>query len=179
MNNIDWKKLSIKELASLICNILIENGIDIVLTGGACVSIYSNNEYQSKDLDFVSSKNLKEIEKVLRNIGFYREGTHFIKKNCNWYIEFLPYPVSVGNEGSLTNFNKMTTKYGTIILLTPTDSIKDRLAAYYHWNDLQSLEQAVLIAKNNEINLKEIEKWSKKEGAIGKYKDFNKLLNKQ
>ena len=30
--------------------------------------------------------------------------------------------------------------------MTPTDSVKDRLAAYYHWNDQQALEQAIMVA---------------------------------
>lgn len=30
-------------------------------------------------------------------------------------------------------------------MLTATDSVKDRLASFYHWNDHQSLEQAILI----------------------------------
>ena len=32
---------------------------------------------------------------------------------------------------------------GTLRLLTATDCIKDRLAAYYHWRDEQGLEQAI------------------------------------
>jgi len=34
-----------------------------------------------------------------------------------------------------------------LCLLTPTDCVKDRLAAYFFWNDLQSLGQAVMVVK--------------------------------
>ncbi|MDF1527072.1 MAG: hypothetical protein P1S59_12500 [bacterium] len=34
-------------------NHLENKGIRVVLTGGSCVSIYSNNKYQSMDLDLV------------------------------------------------------------------------------------------------------------------------------
>jgi hypothetical protein len=61
-------------------------------------------------------------------------------------------------------------------LLSPTDCIKDRLAAYYHWNDRQSLEQAILLYRSNEVDLKEIRRWSKIEGMIEKYQVFVKLL---
>ncbi len=57
-------------------------------------------------------------------------------------------------------------------LLSPTDCIKDRLAAFYHWNDIQSLDQAILVAKGNKIDLKEIERWSINEGMIDKFKIF-------
>ena len=59
-------------------------------------------------------------------------------------------------------------------LLSPTDCIKDRLAAYYHWNDIQSLDQAILVAKGNKIDLKEIERWSINEGMIDKFKIFKR-----
>jgi hypothetical protein len=45
-----------------------------------------------------------------------------------------------------------------------TDSVKDRLAAFYHWKDLQSLEQAVLVARQHTIDLNEVRRWSQAEG---------------
>ncbi len=47
-----------------------------------------------------------------------------------------------------------------INLLRPTDSVKDRLSSFYHWNDKQGLAQAVAICLEQKINLNEIEKWS-------------------
>jgi len=46
-------------------------------------------------------------------------------------------------------------------ILSPTECTKDRLVSYYHWNDRQSLEQAILVCKKNEVDLKEIRRWSK------------------
>ncbi|MDI6740798.1 MAG: hypothetical protein QME74_10605 [Candidatus Edwardsbacteria bacterium] len=43
---------------------------------------------------------------------------------------------------------------GRLHLLSPTDCVKDRLAAYFHWNDRQSLEQAGLVADNRKIDIK-------------------------
>jgi hypothetical protein len=48
--------------------------------------------------------------------------------------------------------------------------VKDRLAGYYHWNDFQCLEQASLVAEAIEIDLEEIERWSKVEGKQGEFK---------
>ena len=48
----------------------------------------------------------------------------------------------------------------------------DRLAAFYHWNDKQSLDQALMVAKRHDIELKKIKSWSKKEGNPKKYKEF-------
>lgn len=61
-------------------------------------------------------------------------------------------------------------------ILSATDCVKDRLAAYYHWNDPQSLEQALLVAKRQKIDLREVKRWSKVEGHSEKYNEFVKRL---
>lgn len=57
-------------------------------------------------------------------------------------------------------------------LLSPTDCVKDRLAAYYHWNDRQCLQQAVWVARARKIDWDEVERWSRKEGEEDKFKVF-------
>jgi hypothetical protein len=52
----------------------------------------------------------------------------------------------------------------------------DRLAAFYHWNDRQSLEQALLVAKKHPIGLSKIQRWSKNENMLDKYQIFLKYL---
>lgn len=40
--------MAVSELAALVCQHLADNGIEAVLTGGAVVTIYSENEYRSR-----------------------------------------------------------------------------------------------------------------------------------
>ena len=56
--------------------------------------------------------------------------------------------------------NEIVFETGTLQLLSPTDCVKDRLTAYYHWDDLQALEQAKMVAKNHKIDFEEIRRWS-------------------
>ena len=112
---IDISKLTIKDLAHYICNLLTENKIDVVLVGGACVSIYSKNKYMSYDLDFVTDKTLKEIEPVLNTIGFKRVGRIFKNEKCDYMIDFVAYPVMVGQEQT-NEFEVIKTKFGLIAL---------------------------------------------------------------
>lgn len=67
----------------------------------------------------------------------------------------------------------------SITLLTPTDCVKDRLAAFFHWNDEQSLEQALLVAKSQKVNFTAIRKWSKSENREEMYKRFLYLLKRK
>jgi hypothetical protein len=177
---IDWKKIGIKQLAAIISVKLQERGIDAILVGGACVSIYTKNRYLSFDLDFVTHATLKEIATALADFGFNRESSrHFIRSGCPFFIEFVAPPAVIGNEPVRDKF-RLKTMMGTVVMLTPTDSVKDRLAAYYYWNDPQALEQAVMVAKAQKINLREVKRWSEKEGHAEKYIKFlNRLHSKK
>lgn len=59
-----------------------------------------------------------------------------------------------------------------IKLLSPSQSIKDRLASFFYFHDRQCLDQAVMIFKNQNVSLEAIEKWAKNEGGEG-LKKFN------
>lgn len=170
--NVDWRNIGIKELAAIVSGRLNEEGIDAILVGGACVSIYTKNKYLSSDLDFVSTASIKEISSALSELGFERKSSrHFEKEGCPFFIEFVSPPAAIGSE-PIKGKNVVRTTGKSIFLLTPTDSVKDRLAAYYHWNDPQALEQALLLVKAQEINFKEVKRWSKREGHEEKYGVF-------
>ncbi len=174
---INWKKISLKELAGFLSEELRKKGIDTVLVGGACVTIYSENRYQSYDLDYVTFEDMKKVKKALLELGFVEKDYYFQHKGCPWLIEFVAPPVAVGNE-PVQKFNHVPTSLGTIKLLRPVDSVKDRLASFYHWSDKQSLEQAISICLKQTIDLREVEKWSSQEGQEKKFQIFKDLLKK-
>lgn len=169
---IDWRHIDIKDLAAIVEGALKKNNIDVLLVSGACISVYTENKYKSADLDFVSHATLKNISGALKEIGFERERSrHFIRRGCPFFIEFVPPPAAVGSE-PIRSVNEVSTRYGKIILLSPTDAVKDRLAAYYHWNDPQALEQAVMVAEAQPLDLGEVRRWSLREGFKEKYDNF-------
>jgi hypothetical protein len=58
------------------------------------------------------------------------------------------------------------------LALSPTDSCRDRLAAFYHWRDRQSLRLAVAVARHQAVDLEAIRKWSRAEGSLAEYEEF-------
>lgn len=172
---IDLKIINLKDLASLIYETLKRNKIEAILVGGSCVSIYSENRYQSYDLDFVSYEDLRKIESALKPLGFYRVGRCFEHPDCPFLLDFVNPPVSVGSE-AIHQFETMQLGIGELKLLRPTDCIKDRLASFYYWNDSQALEQALLVAERHPIQLSEIENWSIREGFEIKFIKFKDRL---
>ena len=169
---IDWERISLKDLAGYISEELRKEGIELILVGGACVTIYSKNRYQSYDLDFITYEDMHKVKHVLSKYGFESQSKYFVRQNCPWIIEFVSPPVAVGNE-PVRNFSDVKTKMGTIKILRPTDCVKDRLASFYHWNDRQGLEQALDVCLEvQEINFSELESWSENEGFVEKYQEF-------
>ena len=61
---------TLHELAAIISQALEAEGILATLSGGAAVSLYTNNRYQSKDLDFVSSASTGRLAKAVKTLGF-------------------------------------------------------------------------------------------------------------
>ena len=170
------KKRSLLDVALIVGDCLWNDGIDAVLTGGGVVSIYTDNQYESYDLDFVTLSTQLEISTSLAKIGFKKTGRYYRHPQSDFYVEFPTPPIAIGNS-PVHDFNEIRTKTGYLKLLTPTHCVMDRLAAYYHWNDLQSLDQAVLVAKGHKIDVDQIEKWSEEEGMSEKFKTFQSLVN--
>lgn len=159
----DFAKTDLKNLAVFIYTTLKSHGIEALLVGGACVSIYTQNRYQSYDLDFVSYEGLKSLEEVLGKYGFKRVGRCFSHAHCPYIIDFVNPPAAIGN-ASIRDFKLLNTPTGSLQLLTPTDCVKDRLASFFHWNDQQALEQALLVAKEHRVDIQDIQNWANSEG---------------
>lgn len=175
MTEINYSQIDLKDLASLIYSTLNQNGIEAILVGGACVTIYSQNEYQSYDLDFITYQSTEEVERVLLQIGFKKEGRYFVHENCPFFIDFINPPIAIGNQ-PVKEFNLIKTEFGMLKLLTPLDCVKDRLAAFYHWGDKQSFQQALQVAKKFQLDIEDLKNWSKSEGHLNKFKIFEQKL---
>lgn len=171
------KEMSLGELAAYVCGHLQRNGIRAVLSGGACVSIYSKNQYQSYDLDFIEniSSTRKRLKDVMAMIGFMESQRYYKHPDTHFFVEFPPGPLSVGDE-PVGKPSEITLETGTLLLLSPTDCVKDRLAGYYHWNDRPCLDQAIMVANKNPVRINEIRQWSENEGKLAEFKKIEPLL---
>lgn len=170
------KNISIQDLAALVATHLMSKDIHAVLVGGGCVTIYSQNRFMSYDLDFISYSSLRKIKLALSEIGFvFDDKKYFTHPNTEFFLDFLSPPISVGNE-PIQVFQTLQSPVGELKLLTPTDCVKDRLAAYFHWDDQQSLFQAVGVSKEQKIDLNEVTRWAKQENQTQKLQKYFDLL---
>ena len=161
--------LSRAELAALVVQTLAARGIEVVLVGGSCVCLYTNERFASLDLDFVdlSYSRKRKIADALQEIGFHSQGAsrYFERDGCQWSLEFPCAPLAVGHEKiTADRVVGLKTSQGTVRLLNPTDCVKDRLLWWYLERDGQCQEQALDITRNHAINWEDLAAWHDAEG---------------
>lgn len=174
---INWREVSLEDLAGFLSEELKKRGIEVILVGGACVTIYSHNRYQSYDLDFVAYEDMKKVKQALKELDFHEKNGYFHHNNCKWIIEFVSSPVAIGKE-IISDFQNIKVSTGNIKMLRAEDSVKDRLASYFYWDDRQGLDQSIDICLECNIDIKEVKKWAVKEGFENKFQEFIQRLRK-
>lgn len=173
-------EMSIGELAAFVCSHLKAQDIDVVLSGGACVAVHTDQRYVSYDLDFIENLggSRRKLKQVLGMIGFQQLGRYFRHPETEFFLEFPAGPIAVGDEPPKQVVVLHYTT-GELSTLSASDCVKDRLAAYFHWNDNECLQQALLVSTSREVDLQEIERWSIKEGHRDRFLVFQNLLVQQ
>jgi len=169
------KEMTQAEVGTYVQSHLREKRIDVVLSGGAVVAIYSNGKYVSGDLDFVNRYSIRRapIISAMEDLGFREVGRHFEHPGTAFFVEFPPGPLAIG-EAYAIELSEMELETGKLVLIAPTECVKDRLAWYFHAGDNQSLLHALLVARDQSVDLDEIRKWSEGEGKLN---EFEKCLS--
>jgi hypothetical protein len=124
-------------------------------------------------MDFILLRSVAqaELDAALRSIGFRRRGDRYLHPRTRFYVEFPRGPLAIGGDYRIRPVEHRRRDRRALVL-SPTDSCRDRLAAFYHWNDRQSLAGAVSIALVNRLNLATIRRWSTTEGAEAGFEEF-------
>jgi len=163
---------TLQEVAVVVGAHLNLRGIRAVLTGGACVAIYTGT-YVSKDADYVIQSRVRQqpLDDALSELGFYRRGDQYVHPDVPFFIEFPPGPLSIGDDLAIVPV-ELSVGDATALGLSATDSCRDRLAAFFHWNDRQALELAVEIAHKHPVNIDAIRNWSSAEGKADEFDEF-------
>jgi len=173
------RRASLALVARVVGDALRRYGIRAVLGGGACANVYSSGRYQSADVDFVLSGNITQerLDEAMASVGFKRSGDRFAHPRLSFFVEFPRGPLAIGSDYKIRPIEWRSGRL-RLLGLSATDSCRDRLAAFYHWNDRQSLKTAVMIASRNRVNLSLIRRWSMEEGAASRFEEFLEALER-
>lgn len=114
----------------------------------------------------------------MARLGFqHAQRRYFTHPATSYLVEFPAGPLAVGDT-LVRSWGVLETAAGRIQILTPTQCVMDRLAAYYHWKDSQALEQAVLVAAAHDVDLEALRAWSGSEGMTSRFDDFLRRLER-
>ncbi len=160
-------------MALAVATALEENGLRAVLSGGGCASIYTAGLYQSVDLDFIieGPGTQQQLDDAMASVGFKRQANQYLHPHARYYVEFPPGPLGIGADYRIEPV-ELRAHGGRLFLLSATDSCRDRLAGFYHWNDRQGLDIAVRIAARQEVDMEMIRAWSERERAVPRFEAF-------
>lgn len=157
----------LRELAALVSQALERAGITATLAGGGAVVMYSENEYESRDLDFITSRGAREIAAAIAPLGFTKVAgaREYRHPQSDYYVEFPPGPLAFG-ETVIPDSKSvlLDTEFGPVRIVTPTQIVMDRLAAFTHWSDRQAWGQAIAVARRRELDWKALGEWARREG---------------
>jgi hypothetical protein len=178
---------SLQDVCFIVGTALAENDIIAVLTGGSAATVYSHGRYQSYDADFVLrlGGDLQRVRDIMASLGFIANRTgEFTHPATTFSVDFPAGPLAVGVE-FVTTWETLVRETQTLHVLSPTDCVRDRLAAFYYWNDRSALETAVAVARvqHASVDLDVIASWTAKEERASfafrqreKYATFARLL---
>jgi len=123
-------EMSAGELAAYVAGHLKQSDIEVVLSGGACVTIWSEGLYVSADLDLIGDGTTprSSLRKALAEIGFVEQGRQFVHPDARFFVDCPSGPVALGREAP-KEIRTIEFASGSLRLLSPTDCVKDRLLA--------------------------------------------------
>lgn len=118
-------------VAAAVARTLGKEGIRAVLTGGACASLCTRGVHQSSDLDFILQRvvPVARIDAALATIGFRRRGNHYEHCSVPFFVEFPAGPLGIGGDLGIRPIRRRVARV-IVTVLSPTDSCRDRLAAF-------------------------------------------------
>ena len=168
---------TLEAVALKVGDVLRRRGVTAVLTGGACAAMHSGGMHQSIDVDFVLQGVVRrqQLDEAMASIGFERHRDRYVHPELEIFVEFPRGPLAIGEDTAIRP-RLLTRGAKAVLALSPTDSCRDRLAAFYHWNDRHSLDVAVAIARRRRVDLAKIRRWSESEGAGEKFVEFRVAL---
>lgn len=137
------RDLTLAELAGTVATHLKERGIDVVVVGGSAITAHVPNVYTSMDIDFAVTTGIdrRKISRALSDIGFHSRGRVFANPETVFVLDFVTDTPYI-DQRAVSEFVEIQTRAGNFKVFCLEDAIADRVAAFIHWSDSESLDVA-------------------------------------
>ena len=138
-----FKSGTLLEVAAQASVALQRAGIRVAVVGGSAITSYVPEVYTSKDIDFaaVDGTSRRAFTQALAPLGFRPRGRDFVHPKSSFTLDLVADTPYV-DQRPITEFETIKTRYGPVRVYSFEDAIADRIAAFLHWGDSQSLDVA-------------------------------------
>lgn len=152
---------------------LSKRGVDVCLVGGEAVELYTGGQFSTGDIDItVSDRSL--AEKILKNLGFQREGMIWLNKRLKVAFQIVASYPSHREKVRVVKAQGLSIK-----VVGVEDLIVDRLVAAKYWRSNPKLdtEQALVLFRNfkNSLDLSYLKQRTEEEKVDDILDEIQKL----
>lgn len=174
----DLKGRSLEDLAYEVCTAFRRVNVVAVLVGGGAAAFYAPRAYETRDLDFVLPFELFGMPKVtvITDLGFAPTNTAgtYAHADTPYTLEILRGPLGIGEE-VINTYDTLYKGASVLHIISPLNSVKDRLAHAIHFHDLNATRQAAELAKLHDIDFDAVRSWCKAEGGLSTFEVFERF----
>ena len=127
--------------SAIITKLLDPEDIKPIIVGGLSVEIYTQKDYSTRDIDFVTHR-ANVVSELLVKLGFQREGRHLYHENLEVAIEF-PDDSLAGSYDKVVRMDLDEEEDLYVYVISVEDIIMDRLRASLYWGESESKQWAM------------------------------------
>jgi len=164
-------------LVAVITAALKEIDIRPIIVGGQAVEFYTAGGYSTMDVDLVTPANIKEIDPIIKDLGFKKEGKYWTYKQFDFALEIPGSDLA----GDYDKVNEIEIEGLKAYIIGIEDIIIDRLNRYKFWKEYADQEWIVgMIYLNYEdIDWNYLYQKSESEKTLDELKEFKKIVDKK
>ena len=164
------RRATLTEVAARASAHLERAGIPVAVVGGSAVTIHAPEVYASNDIDFAAIRGTtrRDFAAAVAPLGFGASGRDFVHPESRFTLDLVADTPFI-DQRPITRFAKVSTRFGQVRVYRFEDAIADRVAAFLHWGDSQSLDvaESAVRARAGEIAWQPIESALKRLDATG------------
>jgi hypothetical protein len=155
------KDCSLIEVAAQASASLEQAGIQVAVVGGSAVTAYAPDIYTSHDVDFaaINGTTRRAFGAAVAQLGFKAEGRDFVHPASRYSLDLVADTPYI-DQRPITKFAIIGTRFGSVRVYLFEDAIADRVAAFLHWGDSESLDvgERAVHARAQSINWRSLQR---------------------
>ncbi|MFW6238706.1 MAG: DUF6036 family nucleotidyltransferase [Bacillota bacterium] len=166
------------EVMALVTEKLKELNVIPIIVGGQAVEFYTAGGYSTMDIDVICPASIAEIDEILEEIGFTRDGKYWILEKTDIAIEVPSGPLA----GSRDKLTEVEVPGGRrVYFIGIEDIIIDRLNRFKHWQVTTDREWilGMMVFNYNEIDWDYLLEKAAQEKVLSEAKELKIIAQKK